>query len=120
MPKIQHLIAINPPSDRDQPKSESKIKQKDRDQGHLLIAISSKSERKFLSKDRDQGQIWSRSTQTQIIVNLKIFMLIAITKNMIAINIAENPETQIFKSRKQHQRPQKPRLSPEINILTLY
>ena len=57
MPKIQHLIAINPPSDRDQPKSERKIKLKDRDQGHLLIAISSKSERKFLSKDRDQGQI---------------------------------------------------------------
>ena len=101
MPKIQHLIAIKPPSDRDQPKSESKIKQKDRDQGHLLIAIISKSERKFLSKDRDQGQIWSRSTQTQIIVNLKIFMLIAITKNMIAINIAEYPETQILKPQKQ-------------------
>ena len=60
------------------------------------------------------------STQTQIIVNLKTFILIAITKNMTAINIAENPETQIFKSRKQLQRPQKPRLSPEINILTLY
>ena len=101
MPKIQHLIAINPTSDRDQPKSERKIKLKDRDQGHLLIAISSKSERKFLLKDRDQDQFWSRSTQTQIIVNLKTFMLIAITKNMIAINIAENPETQILKSRKQ-------------------
>ena len=120
LPKLQHLIVINPPLIAINPQ----VREENNTEGSRSRSLIDRDQLEVREEIFTEG---SRSRPLMIAINLnpeqnlfETFMLIAITKNMIAINIAENPETQILKLRKQHQRPQKPRLSPEINILTLY
>ena len=100
MPKILPLIAINPLSDRDQPKSESKIKSKARDQVTYCSRAAQVREDIFIKGSRSRLNLIAINP-TQIHRQPQICMLIAITKNMIAINIAENPENPDLKTRKQ-------------------
>ena len=95
------MIAIKATSDRDQVEVREEIFTEGSRSRPFLIAINPNPERN----------------------HLETFMLIAITKNMIAINIAENPETQISKLRKQYQMTSKTQIKPRnqypIIILTL-
>ena len=120
LPKLQHLIAINPPLIAINPQ----VRMENNTEGSRSRSLIDRDQLEVREEIFTEG---SRSRPFLIAINpnpernhFKTFMLIAISKNMIAINIAENPETQISKPRKLYQKTSKPKLSPEINILTLY